>query len=647
SSQRVGNFPGVTVEKKEGSLKNESGMVLVDLPGVYSLSPYSYEEIITRNFIMDGHTDAIINIVDATNLQRNLYLTLQLAELGLPMVIALNMMDDLERSGDMLRADVLEDLLGIPVVPISARTGAGVDRLARRAAHVCRGGIPPAIGDICAGPVHEAVHAISFLIEAKTTRRRYAAMGLFERDDSMRECLGLTAEELHVITEIVDMAEHKLGMESDAALADARYRFIERVAEQCLARRGPPDSPTLSNRIDDILTHRIWALPIFAAIIAAVFWITFGPVGSLPADGFARLLDALKDRASDALTSAGASEWTRGLLIDGVMAGIGAVLSFLPVILTLFLCLSLLEDSGYMARAAYVLDRPLKRLGLSGRSVIPMVIGFGCTVPAVMSSRTMQNEHDRRLTVFVTPFMSCGAKVPIYAMLTAALFSRYRALVFVAVYLTGVAAAVISAALLDRSGAFRGGVSQFIMELPPYRLPTPRTVLSLLGQKAADFIRRAFTLIFAGSMVIWFLRNFNFSLRIADAEHSMLAAIGGRLSWFFAPLGFGNWQSVTAILTGLTAKEAVVGTLAVVYGVTAEALPGTLAGRFSPASGLSFMVFNLLCMPCVAALAAIKRELGGWKLTLAAVGWQTGVAWVFAFLTYRLALAAAGLFGWF
>jgi ferrous iron transport protein B len=420
-------------------------------------------------------------------------------------------------------------------------------------------------------------------------------------------------------------------------LADERYKFIERVAGQCLVRRNPPGTPTLTNKIDDVLTHRIWALPMFAAIMSLVFWLTFGPAGSFLADGFSWLIDSLIEGADGALTRAGASDWTKGLLIDGVMAGIGAVLSFLPVILMLFLCLSLLEDSGYMARAAYVLDRLLRRVGLSGRSVIPMVMGFGCSVPAVMSSRTMQNERDRRLTIFVTPFMSCGAKVPIYAMFISAFFTKHRALMFVAVYLTGIAAAIISSLILGKTKAFSGHASPFIMELPPYRMPTPRTVVTLLLRKAAGFIQRAFTLIFAGSMIIWFLQSFDFGLRMAEAGDSMLAAIGGGLSWLFKPLGFGNWQAATAVLTGFTAKEAVVGTLAVLYGVAAEQLPGALAENFSASSGLSFMVFNLLCMPCIAALAAIKREMGGWRWTLAAIGWQTGIAWVFSFVVYNIA----------
>ncbi len=642
SNQRVGNWPGVTVEKKEGKVLKLDGAKIVDLPGVYSLSPYTYEEVITRNFIVEGGADVVINIIDATNLERNLYLTLQLAELGKPMVVALNMMDELDKKGDLLNVEALEQLLGIPMVAISAKSGFGVDKLVRRVADVLKRKTLPNVGDICTGNVHEAIHAISHLVEGKACALsyppKYAASKLFEGDQPMRDALKLTRDELHVITEIVEIAEHKMDLESDAALADARYTYIENVTSQCFVRRDPEGTPTITNKIDDILTNRFLALPLFAAIMGCVFWLTFGPIGTFLADGFAGFIDTGITAASDALTNAGASEWAHGLLIDGVLAGVGAVLGFLPVILMLFLCLSLLEDSGYMARAAYVLDRLLRRTGLSGRSVIPMIMGFGCSVPAVMSSRTMQNERDRRLTIFITPFMSCGAKVPIYAMFVAAFFENYRALVFFGIYLVGVIAAILSATVLTKTSSFAGFASPFIMELPPYRLPTIRSVLLLLAEKGKGFVQRAFSIIFIGSMLIWFLQTFNFGLKMVDSADSMLASIGNSIAWIFAPLGFGNWQAATSVLTGFTAKEAVVGTLAVIYDVSEDTLSSALAQNFTVASALSFLIFNLLCMPCIAALSAIRRELGSWRWTFAAVGYQTGVAWIFSFVVYNIAL---------
>ena len=638
ANQHVGNWPGVTVEKKEGLMKHFKDVSVVDLPGVYSLSPYTFEEVISREFIAGGEADAIINIVDATNIERNLYLSLQLSELGKPMIIALNMMDELEKSGDKMNVEVLEQLLGIPVVPISARTGAGLEKLSRRALETVKRGAMPNVGDICGGHIHEAIHSITHLAENRARANgippKFAAGKLFEGDGPMREKLGLNGEELHIIDEIIHMAERKLGMRADAALADARYSFVEKLVGQCLIKRDPEGKPTFSNKLDDILTHRIWAIPIFIAVMGATFWITFGPIGSFFTDGFKNLIEQLIGSADAAVRDAGASEWLHGLIFNGVLAGIGAVLSFLPLILVLFLCFSLLEDSGYMARAAYVLDRILRRTGLSGRSVIPMVMGFGCSVPAVMACRAMQNERDRRLTIFITPFMSCGAKVPIYAMITAAFFPKHGAFVFGFVYLLGVFAAVVSAILLSRLKAFKGRASPFIMELPPYRPPSPRSVGMLLFHKAKGFMARAFTVILAGTFIIWFLSGFDFGLRFTDAGSSMLASIAGVLSHVFKPLGFGTWEATTAVLSGFTAKEAVVSTMAVVYNVSADGLPARLSQHFTTSSALSFTVFNLLCMPCVAAVSSIRQELGSIKWTLAALGYQTGIAWIFALAVY-------------
>ncbi|MCL1820361.1 MAG: ferrous iron transport protein B [Oscillospiraceae bacterium] len=574
ANQRVGNWPGVTVEKKEGTFaKSEK---LVDLPGVYSLTPYSLEEKITREFILGSETDAIINIVDATNIERNLYLSLQLSELGKPMLIAVNMIDEFNKSGGRLDVKLLEQLIGIPVVPISARTGEGISELVRRAVE------------------------LNSLPQTPKFSNSYS-----------------------------DYAE----------LADARYAFIESVLAQCLFLVRAGES-TKSNKLDDILTHRFWAIPIFIAILGLVFWVTFGPLGSFITDSFAKMVEYGIERAGALLDNTGASAWTRGLLVDGILTGVGAVLRFLPLILILFLCFSLLEDSGYMARAAYVLDYILKPTGLSGRSVIPMVMGFGCTVPAVMGCRSLQNERDRRLTIFITPFLSCGAKVPIYAMVTAAFFPRHGALVFGFVYLLGVAAAIGSAAVLGRLKHFKGKISPFILELPPYRIPEPRSVALLIAHKAGGFVKRAFTLILLGTVIIWLLSNFDFRLRTAAAQDSMLAAISGVIAYIFKPLGFGNWQATTAVLAGFTAKEAVVGTLAVIYEVGTDALPAHIPEHFTAAAALSFIVFNLLCMPCVAAVSCIRRELGSWKITFAALGYQTGLAWVLAFFVYHL-------IGWF
>lgn len=580
ANQRVGNWPGVTVEKKEGVFAN--GATLVDLPGVYSLSPYTFEEVITREFILNPETNAIINIVDATNIERNLYLSLQLSELGKPMIIAINMMDELAKNGDRLDIPMLEKLIGIPCAPISARRGEGLSELVRRALEIQENGTLPTTAKIGAG--------------------------------------------------CNDYAE----------IADARYNYIESILENSLVRGEHAGEPTKSNKLDDILTHRIWAIPIFAAILGLVFWVTFGPIGSFFTDGFGGLVDSAIQLADGWLENAGASWWVRGLIVDGILAGVGAVLSFLPLILILFLCFSLLEDSGYMARAAYVLDYVLRPTGLSGRSVIPMVMGFGCTVPAVMACRAMQNERDRRLTIFVTPFMSCGAKVPIYAMITAAFFPRNGAIVFGFVYLLGIFAAIVSAVFLGKLKVFKGQASPFIMELPPYRMPSPRSVMLLLAYKAGGFLKRAFTLILAGTVVIWFLSNFDFGLKMAEAQDSILAAIGGVVAYIFKPLGFGNWQAATAVLAGFTAKEAVVGTLAVIYQVSSDALPLHLPLHFTAASALSFTVFNLLWIPCIAALSSIKQELGSWKWTFAAIGYQTGIAWAFAFIVYNIARLGIG-----
>ena len=668
SNQHVGNWPGVTVEQKTGTMihhhhgkqthiglpslrrpaageqplpEEYTDVKIVDLPGIYSLSPYSMEEIVTRNYIVQDKPDVVINCVDATNLERNLYLTLQLLELGRPTVVALNMMDEVRHRGDTIDLARMEQTLGVPVVAISARKGEGLDELVRRAMELAEKKIYPARLDICDGAAHKALHAIRHLIEpqamAADIRPRYAATKLFEGDDPMMEQLKLSPETRHIVDEILTAMEKELGMERAAVMADTRYRFIEKMLATCVVRGGD-EQGSLSDRIDGVLTHRVLAMPVFLLMMLLVFYITFGPFGSFLADGFAALVQNGIDLIAAALVQWGVANWVRELLVNGVLTGVGSVLSFLPTILILFLLLSILEDSGYMARAAFLMDKPLRKIGLNGRAFIPMMMGFGCTVPAVMSARSMNTQRDRRFTIMLTPFMSCGAKVPIYALFTRAFFGGNQVLVMSAFYLAGILMAVLAGLILKRF-VFHGDASPFLMELPKYRLPTVRNVARQLWDKGSDFLRRAFTVIFLATLVVWFLQSFTFSFQPApDVQSSMLGSIAGLIAPVFVPAGFGNVEASTAVLTGIMAKESVVSTLAVLSGVDAQSteMLSAIRGVFpSTLAAISFLLFVLLYMPCVAAFAAMRREMESGRVAFLTVLSQTGVAWLAATVLYQ------------
>lgn len=672
SNQHVGNWPGVTVEQKIGTMLHHhhgkkthlglpyhqrpsqgeggvkplpekySDVTIVDLPGIYSLSPYSIEEIVSRNYILLDKPDVVINIVDATNLERSLYLSLQLLQVGRPVVIALNMMDEVESHGDTIDLKVLEQSLGVPVVAICARRGEGLDSLVQRTMEVAEHRQLPARIDICSGAAHKALHAVQHLIEQQAMRKDiapiYAATKLFEGDQPMQEELALDQDTMHIIEEILVKMEKDVGMERAAVMADTRYRFIEGMLARCVTR-NPEYRGSASDRIDNVLTHRVLAIPVFLLMMMLVFYITFGPFGTLLADAFAGLVDRGIDLMSSALQNWGVAEWVQDLLVNGVFTGVGSVLSFMPTILILFLLLSILEDSGYMARAAFLMDKPLRKLGLNGRSFIPMMMGFGCTVPAVMSARSMNTQRDRRFTIMLTPFMSCGAKVPIYALFTRAFFPGQQVLVMSAFYVTGVLMAIFAGMLLKRF-VFHGDASPFIMELPSYRMPTPMNVARQMWDKAKDFIRRAFTVIFLATLVVWFLQTFTFTLVPADdIAHSMLGKIASLVAPIFVPAGFGSVEASTAVLTGIMAKESVVSTLAVLSGVDAEStqMIASIRSIFpSMLAAVSFLLFVLLYMPCVAALAAMRREMESGKWALATVLSQTLLAWVVATVVFQV-----------
>jgi len=670
SNQHVGNWPGVTVEQKTGTMlhhhhgsqthiglswrgkreesktggvpEEDSDVTIVDLPGIYSLSPYSLEEIVSRNYIVRDKPDVVINIVDATNLERNLYLTLQLLQLGRPVVVALNMMDEVRSHGDAIDIKGLEKGLGVPVIAICARKGEGLDELVRRTMQVAERKQLPNKLDICGGAAHKALHAIQHLVEqpamAHDIMPRYAATKLFEGDAPMLEELELSADTQHIIEEILSAMEREVGMERAAVMADTRYTFIEKLLSTCYTR-GSAEGDTLTDRIDNVLTHPVLAIPVFLVMMLLVFYITFGPFGTWIADGFSALVDNGVDLLSGALTGWGVAGWVHDLLINGVFTGVGSVLSFLPTILILFLLLSILEDSGYMARAAFLMDRPLRKLGLNGRSFIPMMMGFGCTVPAVMSARSMNTQRDRRFTIMLTPFMSCGAKVPIYALFTRAFFPGNQVLVMSAFYLTGIVVAICAGLVLKRT-VFHGDAAPFIMELPSYRLPAPANVARQMWDKAKDFLKRAFTVIFLATLVVWFLQSFTFSLAPApDVAHSMLGVIAGFIAPIFRPAGFGSVEASTAVLTGVMAKESVVSTLAVLAGVDAEStqMLASLQSIFpSTLAAVSFLVFVLLYMPCVAAFAAMRREMESGHWAAGAVAAQTGLAWLLATLVFQV-----------
>ncbi len=637
SNQHVGNFPGVTVEKKEGVARKRPNVTVVDLPGIYSLSPYTAEEVVTRDFLVRERPDVILNIVDATNIERNLYLSLQLMTLGIPFVLALNMMDEVRSNGGAIDVERMERELGSFVVPISANRGEGIDELLERVIDAAAGKNPAGASgrrvDFCSGPAHKALHAITHIVEDRARAAgyepRFAATKLVEGDPPMEKALELSPADRDIVARIVAEMEEALGTDREAAIADMRYAFIEGLSRSCVTKRAESREQARSVALDRVLTNNILAIPIFVAIMCAVFWFTFGPVGSFASDTLASFIDAGISLADSGLAAAGVSDWMRSLVVSGALAGVGSVLSFLPVIAILFLFLSLLEDTGYMARVAFVLDALLRKIGLSGRSFVPMLVGFGCTVPAIMAARTLSSERDRRMTILLTPFMSCSAKVPVYAVFCAAFFPAHGALVMSALYFGGIVVAIVSGLILKRT-VFKGNSVPFVLELPVYRLPSPRSVVLHLWDKIKDFVHRAFTIIFVGSLVIWFLTNVDWTFSFAsDGSLSILAGLGSAVAPVFAPNGFDSWQAVAALVSGFTAKEAVISTLSVV-------LPGGLEAYFSPLSALSFLAFTLLYTPCVAALAATRRELGSFKWTLAAVVFQTGVAWLVSALVFQL-----------
>lgn len=642
SNQHVGNFPGVTVDRKDGIIRGHEDVTVVDLPGIYSLSPYTAEEIVTRDYLLKEKPDGIINIVDATNIERNLYLTMQLMELGIPMVLALNMMDEVRQNGGSVNVSKLSQELGIPVVPITASKNEGVSELIDVVLRTAQQRQKPKRLDFCQGAVHRAIHSVSHMIEdhaaAIGVPSRFAATKLLEGDEPMMAQLSLSPNERELIQHSVEEMEEEGGMDRNAALADMRYTFLDELCAGTVVRPHESKEHQRSVRIDRLLTHKFLAIPIFLGIMLLIFWLTFGLVGSFLSDLLSLGIDWVTDLADRGLTAYGINPVVHSLIIDGVFAGIGSVLSFLPIIVTLFFFLSLLEDSGYMARVAFVMDKLLRKIGLSGRSFVPMLIGFGCTVPAVMATRTLSSDRDRKMTILLTPFISCSAKLPIYGVFTAAFFPEYGALVMISLYVLGILLGILSGLILGRT-AFKGNPVPFVMELPAYRLPAPKSVVRLVWDKAKDFITRAFTVIFLATIIIWVLQTFDSRINVvSDSSQSLLAQIGRLIAPLFAPLGFGSWQMSTALLTGFTAKEAVVSTLTVLTGSSMATLPQTLSGALPLPAALAFLVFTLLYTPCVAAIAAVKREMGGAKSALFVVFYQTAVAWAAAFLVYRLAL---------
>lgn len=643
SNQHVGNFPGVTVDSKEGVMRGAKGCSVVDLPGIYSLRPYTAEEIVTRDFILNQKPDGIINIVDATNIERNLYLTLQLLEMQIPMVLALNMMDEVRGNGGTIDVQKMSDELGIPVVPIAAAKNEGIEDLVESAVRVAHTRTLPKRVDFCDdGPVHRCIHAVSHLIEdhaqAAGMARRFAATKLIEGDEDIISRLLLNQNELEMVEHSIVEMEDEGKLDRNAAIASMRYDYIERLCSKTVVKCRESREHLRSVRIDRVLTNKYAALPIFVGIMLLIFWLTFDVVGAGLQDLLALGISRLSTLVDHGLTAYGMNPVVHSLIIDGIFAGVGSVVSFLPIIVVMFFFLSILEDTGYMARVAFVMDKLLRKIGLSGRSFVPMLIGFGCTVPAVMATRTLPSARDRRLTILLTPFMSCSAKIPIYAVFTAAFFPQHAVLAMALLYFGGMVVGVLISLLLNHT-VFRGNPVPFVMELPNYRLPTLKSVAMLLWDKARDFLQRAFTVIFVATLAIWFLESFDLHLNfVTDSSRSLLASIGRILAPVFRPLGFEDWRVTTALITGFTAKEAVVSTLGILTGAGTEHLSAALSGLFTPLSAVSFLTFTLLYTPCVAAIAAIGRELGG-KLRGAVVAvFQCVVAWCVAAGLYQLLL---------
>ena len=649
ANQHVGNFPGVTVDRKDGTIKNHPEATVTDLPGIYSLSPYSSEEIVTRDFLIKDKPSGIINIVDASNLERNLCLTMQLMELGIPMVLALNMMDEVRENGGSIRVNELEQILGIPVIPISAVKNEGIDELVSHALHVARFMEKPGRIDFCTdsvdkkdpvGAVHRCIHAVVHMIEPEAKQSglplRFAATKLIENDVPIEKLLNLTDDKKQAFEHIVSVMEDETGLDREAAISNMRFSFIEKMCQKTVVRPHESKEHKRSMKIDRLLTGRYTAIPCFIAIMALIFVMTFNLVGAWLSDLMSLGVDSVISLIDNALTAVQINPVVHSLVVDGICNGVGSVISFLPTIVTLFFFLSILEDTGYMARVAFVMDKLLRKIGLSGRSFVPMLIGFGCSVPAIMSTRTLSSERDRKMTILLTPFMSCSAKLPIYSLIISVFFPRqYQALVMVGLYIFGIICAIIYALIL-KSTKFKGEPVPFVMELPNYRLPSAKSVVHLIWEKAKGFIEKAFTIIFVASIIIWFLQTFDARFNVAESpEQSLLAMIGSLVAPIFAPLGFGDWRVSTALITGFTAKESVVSTLTVLMGGDAE-LVSTL---FTPFTAAVFLLFTLLYTPCVAAIATVKREMGGTKAAVATVIIQCAIAWCVAFLIHAVGLA--------
>lgn len=649
ANQHVGNFPGVTVDRKDGTIKNHPEATVTDLPGIYSLSPYSSEEIVTRDFLIKDKPSGIINIVDASNLERNLCLTMQLMELGIPMVLALNMMDEVRENGGSIRVNELEQILGIPVIPISAVKNEGIDELVSHALHVARFMEKPGRIDFCTdsvdkkdpvGAVHRCIHAVVHMIEPEAKQSglplRFAATKLIENDVPIEKLLNLTDDKKQAFEHIVSVMEDETGLDREAAISNMRFSFIEKMCQKTVVRPHESKEHKRSMKIDRLLTGRYTAIPCFIAIMALIFVMTFNLVGAWLSDLMSLGVDSVISLIDNALTAVQINPVVHSLVVDGICNGVGSVISFLPTIVTLFFFLSILEDTGYMARVAFVMDKLLRKIGLSGRSFVPMLIGFGCSVPAIMSTRTLSSERDRKMTILLTPFMSCSAKLPIYSLIISVFFPRqYQALVMVGLYIFGIICAIIYALIL-KSTKFKGEPVPFVMELPNYRLPSAKSVVHLIWEKAKGFIEKAFTIIFVASIIIWFLQTFDAKFNVAESpEQSLLAMIGSLVAPIFAPLGFGDWRVSTALITGFTAKESVVSTLTVLMGGDAE-LVSTL---FTPFTAAVFLVFTLLYTPCVAAIATVKREMGSTKAAVATVIIQCAIAWCVAFLIHAVGLA--------
>lgn len=641
SNQHVGNFPGVTIEKKEGQIKKHKDAYLVDLPGIYSLSPYTMEEVVTRDFLLNENPDLILNIVDATNIERNLYLTLQLMELSIPMVIALNMMDEVRASGNSIDVQKLSNHLGIPIVPISASKGEGISELIDVLMKTAKEKRDVKKLDFCTGEVHKAIHSISHLIEEQAKKAnyplRFAATKLVEGDEPTFKKLNISENQSHIINHVVEEMEKALNTDREAALADMRYSYIEKICSDTVIKKQETKEQIRSEKIDRILTHKYLGIPIFIGIMFVIFWLTFGVIGAPLQEFLENIIGSITEFTSDLMIAYDVSDWIYSLVIDGIFAGVGSVLSFVPLIVVLFFFLSLLEDTGYMARVAFLMDKLLRKIGLSGRSFVPMLIGFGCSVPAIMATRTLASERDRKMTIILAPFMSCSAKLPIYGMITMTFFPDNAAVVMIALYIIGIITAILSGLLLKRT-IFKGEPVPFVMELPAYRIPSRKSILLNMWDKGKDFVQRAFTIIFLGTIIIWFLQSFDWGFNMVDdSTNSILASLGSIISPLFIPLGFNDWRASTALITGLTAKEAVVSTLSVLTGAITDAeLSLALNSIFTPLSSFAFLTFTVLYMPCVAAFAATRKELGSIRDAALTALYQTTTAYVVGMIVYRI-----------